>query len=727
MIAAKVLNFNMTTSLPYESLDVDNYEVRLLSLHPGEPGSELRCDLSRVNLMRVHDYSALSYCWGDENLSRNIIVNGFSVSVTRNLADALHRLRELSVTQIWADALCINQSDKAERGNHVRIMKEIYSRAITVYAWLDQIGNHQTGTSMRYPSNGREISERKSTEVQRGTAGSKFPHHNTVADTGYSLARQTCCNALSREDGLKTLLDILDCEYWKRHWIILELSAAVTVFVLYNREVLAMIELETALERHRHNHYWQPVHEITSWYFQRALRLRKVYQAGNSPSICQAMVLANGSRCKDPRDNIFALVSMCGDGLDLVSRPDYSQEPADIARDFTREVLRKYACFDIILVAPRPILPCSTYPSWAPDWLSGNLPEIAGSLPYEKPVLDYQYALNSLRSDPGTLIVQGVLLATIVALTSVVGSVNSTPTIAQKLGSPIKTTPQSCSLYYDGRAVAVGDALISCLLYKPLKSGRPYRRLTVINCFNRILQRTNFSHTTHIVQEELQAASGASFPRWLHANRQIVVCGQPLDDFFRSYLLDIRKRILLSRFVLCVMLLAFPCMTGFGIYLMVKHYSLKAGFILISIGAFMTLMTTECFWGGLYLLTRGPDQVHANVRRALRQDRKVAITDQGMLAMVCSNAEVGDKICFVAGCSGAVILRPSAATNENYYVIGKAFASLSKKDASKYAAFDSKRYVPSENQRKDRKRRINPTKLIEKYRKADWWREFILV
>ena len=49
------------------------------------------------------------------------------VNVTCNLESALRHLRKQDVDiHIWADALCINQSDVSEKALQVRLMSQIY-------------------------------------------------------------------------------------------------------------------------------------------------------------------------------------------------------------------------------------------------------------------------------------------------------------------------------------------------------------------------------------------------------------------------------------------------------------------------------------------------------------------------------------------------------------------------------------------------------------------------
>jgi len=59
------------------------------------------------------------------------------MKVTRNLEAALRQLRCYNYSEIWVDALCINQEDLEERSRQVLRMNEIYSQAYEIAAWLD--------------------------------------------------------------------------------------------------------------------------------------------------------------------------------------------------------------------------------------------------------------------------------------------------------------------------------------------------------------------------------------------------------------------------------------------------------------------------------------------------------------------------------------------------------------------------------------------------------------
>ncbi|KAK6825785.1 heterokaryon incompatibility protein-domain-containing protein [Apiospora arundinis] len=90
----------------------------------------------------IPKYAALSYVWGDAADTEEIVVDGQPFQVTMSLNSALQQFG-LTYTRngrkslfLWADAVCINQQDLAERGQQVSILELIYSKATLVISWL---------------------------------------------------------------------------------------------------------------------------------------------------------------------------------------------------------------------------------------------------------------------------------------------------------------------------------------------------------------------------------------------------------------------------------------------------------------------------------------------------------------------------------------------------------------------------------------------------------------
>lgn len=162
---------------------LEEKQIRLLRLRPGTSDSSVTCDLHTVDLLAYDDiaaessiqgwerYDTISYVWGDPertvmitctpSIVRSIAAsplimlgNGFDVAVRANLADALRRFRDPHRAQVlWADALCINQSDNHERAAQVKLMGLVYFKARRVRIWLGRddkdYEHHRPGQAIR--------------------------------------------------------------------------------------------------------------------------------------------------------------------------------------------------------------------------------------------------------------------------------------------------------------------------------------------------------------------------------------------------------------------------------------------------------------------------------------------------------------------------------------------------------------------------------------------------
>lgn len=82
-------------------------------------------------------YKALSYTWGDNQMTHDIYVNGKKLTITLSLAFALYHLRpKTKPLRIWIDQICINQEDKQEKTEQVGFMDRIYRNTEEALVWL---------------------------------------------------------------------------------------------------------------------------------------------------------------------------------------------------------------------------------------------------------------------------------------------------------------------------------------------------------------------------------------------------------------------------------------------------------------------------------------------------------------------------------------------------------------------------------------------------------------
>ena len=134
---------------------------RLLRILPSDDPEDVKVVLETHPLERAK-CEALSYVWGDPADKRKIVCNRREVWITVNLYRAFKAQRRCSFKSVrrderkfmptdmpdesslfnanrllWADAVCINQSDIVEKTEQVRMIHYIYAKAEKVFISLD--------------------------------------------------------------------------------------------------------------------------------------------------------------------------------------------------------------------------------------------------------------------------------------------------------------------------------------------------------------------------------------------------------------------------------------------------------------------------------------------------------------------------------------------------------------------------------------------------------------
>ncbi|KAF2821165.1 hypothetical protein CC86DRAFT_303189, partial [Ophiobolus disseminans] len=121
----------------YGPLDEPSKSIRLINIMSSTP--HITCRFKVVSLDDSPAFSALSYMWGNAAITEDITVDGGILAVTINLANAIRdvhhqwgkgRYSTSGEDQwLWADAICINQTDVQEKNEQVPLMKIIYPEA----------------------------------------------------------------------------------------------------------------------------------------------------------------------------------------------------------------------------------------------------------------------------------------------------------------------------------------------------------------------------------------------------------------------------------------------------------------------------------------------------------------------------------------------------------------------------------------------------------------------
>ena len=101
----------------YFKVEKSKKEIRLIRLKPLRQSTtsdrtvaEIECSFERASLDEGPVYTALSYTWGDPNVTKKILLDQEPFEVTVNLHAALQHLQhETEELTLWVDAILIYQ------------------------------------------------------------------------------------------------------------------------------------------------------------------------------------------------------------------------------------------------------------------------------------------------------------------------------------------------------------------------------------------------------------------------------------------------------------------------------------------------------------------------------------------------------------------------------------------------------------------------------------------
>jgi hypothetical protein len=315
--------------LPYKPLA--DGEIRILELLPGEGYEHLQARLHHTFLATAGYYEALSYTWGDPHITSILVVDEQTLNITENLADALRNLRSsISSRFIWADAVCIDQSNVVEKTHQVSIMNAIYRTAGEVLVWL-----------------GRESSfSDQGMEVIRYLTDLSIP---AVAAPWYTISSETLAQ------GVEEVL--MKRQWWHRIWTVQEAALARRVRLICGKAQAVWASNFDSLRRIKFrikssaiSPQWrntalqhselQPLLETIE------SQLREIAADGQirlKLDLLDVVYDFRRRKAADPRDQVYAILNLAeGRNADLQVRPDYTRT-AEEAHDMLAQGLdRQY-------------------------------------------------------------------------------------------------------------------------------------------------------------------------------------------------------------------------------------------------------------------------------------------------------------------------------------------------------------------------------------------------
>ncbi|KAH8786679.1 heterokaryon incompatibility protein-domain-containing protein [Hyaloscypha finlandica] len=346
--------------MAYISLDLTQKQIRLLHLAPSlDHESRLECSFSLASFDGDINYEALSYVWGDVTPVKPIGLEGKEVLITKNLHSALSHLRYKDRERIlWADALCINQSDMVERTHQVSLMSSIFSRANLVVAYL---GDAWEGCEVAMDAF-RHLGSDDSLHLVKSLTPSLSVH-------GMGL------DSAELRD---YLIQFFGAPWWNRLWTVQEYALAKQVVFQNGRHVVygeLLLDAITSTLKHYHDaclhQLFTEEHDNMSLFLDRLWILKNmdiILKGRTSRNIIHWISFFASREATDPRDKIYGLLGLAtGNDVGLVEA-DYSCSFWEVAYAITVRFIERNQNLDILsyLVGKR----STQLPSFVPDWMN---------------------------------------------------------------------------------------------------------------------------------------------------------------------------------------------------------------------------------------------------------------------------------------------------------------------------------------------------------------------
>ena len=277
-------------------------QIRLLRLLPSKDReAPVEIDLIITDLDKNNGFKAISYTWGKEALSQCIWVNSKPFWVRPNLWKLLLDLRyEVDSRTVWIDAIAINQMSIDERNAQVRLMWEIYSKAIGVIIWL----NNEISSPVQPPESTTEDEpaplKRRSSAEGAAFLSALSKHGGHAPSTSYN--------------DVQSVKWLLGHSYFGRQWVVPECALAKDVTVFCGGQLFPLSTLtelfvaNPSLDSELKN----LIREAQGCLAYKFCALnRDLNNDASQVRLRDILEAFRHNECSEPKDKIYALLSLC--------------------------------------------------------------------------------------------------------------------------------------------------------------------------------------------------------------------------------------------------------------------------------------------------------------------------------------------------------------------------------------------------------------------------------
>ncbi|KAG7008469.1 hypothetical protein G7Y79_00005g016100 [Physcia stellaris] len=347
----------------YQPLE-EGFAFRLLVLEIGQEKEDIRCSLKHTSLEYPDiQYVALSYTWGDQNDRRLISVDGCSVSITANLYSALYRLRKpIENIMIWADAICIDQSNRNERERQVGMMDQIYRLAAHVVADLGE-EDEQSKLAFQLASDIIGVVRELEDDVVI-----KEPEFES-----YGLPNW-------QDKAWPAWTNFLQRPWFRRVWVIQEFALAKEVKMLCGKTFFPWQALEYTISMMNHHGFGENQRSIRDQSYAGILKasrstvnimsmtiLRRQVEANQKMTLSELLAFTRICEATDPRDKVYAFLGLATITAGQELYISYTQSTSVVYQRYASWQINHGMAMEMLYRAGGPSS-LTGLPSWCPDW-----------------------------------------------------------------------------------------------------------------------------------------------------------------------------------------------------------------------------------------------------------------------------------------------------------------------------------------------------------------------
>lgn len=397
----------MDSIYQYTPLPSEGAHIRLILLQPGSSREDINFHLITVSFTALPEFEALSYTWGssDQPLARSAVDGKYTIHITSSLALALRHLREKERERtLWVDAICINQTDNAEKAIQVNFMGEIYSKATKVVVWVGtEENNSQCAIQFieeiskrrrlykrkKFAETQSETYERLKMEKKNDEAPEESEETDASDDDPEVLDRfgrpiyfrhvwlaEDYYRFFNEErEGDWTALDTFLRRAWfSRAWVVQEVWRASKVAIRCGHTFLDWSVFRNAMQYIQTWDEWKvdrSSHHLTMGSleglkrrYSLALHISKPRVGGRLMSLLfNTWDLA----ATDPRDKVFSMLGLANLHVKNSLQVDYTKPIHDVYKECAAFIIQDENSLEILYGGSG--LNCEVgLPSWVPDW-----------------------------------------------------------------------------------------------------------------------------------------------------------------------------------------------------------------------------------------------------------------------------------------------------------------------------------------------------------------------